>query len=396
MDATKIVELAVGVLLIIVVISVAFQLKESGVSFAKSFSSDLNRTTTSIEESKFTKYETTGLSGADVVNAIKQFSGELIVSVNTYKDSNTQTEFKYSKTGGDSFETDYTATPADTSGRYINPNAKFTGKVDRTNSGIIKGLVFIQDAWVDSALAFEQTPIIPGGNPGGGGGAGNGGGSGESGNVSSDVSAQISGLENTVTGLTNSVQLLSESIATLISSGGGTGNGSTGNGSGNTPSIGGDDYTQQFAAIQNKLDDLATQVGNLESAITGISGGSGGGGGASDTGNSDISDIKSQIAGLDNTVTEKFTDLSSLITELQTAVGNTNTQLGKLQAEIGEGGESVKGELQDRKDEIAALQSQCSDIQDALLDIQDTLNRAGLGATDTETGTADLEAGTHY
>lgn len=407
MDATRIVEIAVGVLLIIVVITIAFQLKDTGASFAQSFASDLNKTTTSIEESKFTKYATSGLSGADVVSAIKQLSGEVIISVNTYKSVGSKVTNKYSESGMDGALSSYSATPADAvTGLYINPNAKFTGTIVRTNSGIIKGLAFDQAEFVDSAVAVGPS----GGNSGSGSGGntGNGGNTG-GGGVTQTPNDQFNALSAQLTDFTTQYGAMLTSISQAIESGGLVSGGGSGGTSGGTSQV----SLAMFNALkstvegnQGNIDNLTTQLVAINASIDALNNSinAGSNNSGTNTGNSNIADISATVSNLRdefNELNKKLNDPENGdIVKLKDDLASVKAQLKNLQDLVGQypddaDAKAVITSLLEQIKKLEELNSELSELQGKYEELQEQVEAIAPGDESTST-TSEPEPGTHY
>lgn len=412
MDATRIVEIAVGVLLIIVVISIAFQLKDTGASFAQSFASDLNRTTTSIEESKFTKYATSGLSGADVVSAIKQLSGEVIISVNTYKNESNKVTNNYSEAGLDGAHAAYEATPADAStGLYINPNAKFTGTIVRTGSGIIKGILFDQTAFVDAAVAVGPDSGSGSGSSGGTGGSGTGGSGTGGGGVTQTPNDQFNALSSQITVLTSQFTALNQTITDAIANGSFSGGGS---GSGGSSQV----TLAMFSALQGTVDANKANIDAFATSLQGvkddidalnstISGMSGSGGGSS-TGSDAVADlasqmegIKTQIANLRAELLNEDADKPGEIIKLKDELTNLKGRLSNLENLVGNYPEGTKDKeavitsLLAQIERIDGLISDYNELSEYFKKLEEQVN-GGAPSDETVSPTSEPEPGTHY
>lgn len=242
MAASKIFQLAVEIVLICGVIGIAIFLFAKGKDVTTSFSDRVAAEENNIAESSITKFDGIVVSGSDVVNAIRGNAGTIDVSV-----ARIITE------GGDlvepvSYDPSFVNLPKNND--YINPNAKFVGKVVRNDNQIITGLVFEQSSFAYSA----QAPDRPA-NPGDGGNGGNTGGNGSGGGVTTD-DALLS-----IASLLQEVTVSLGEIKNDIAHGGGVGGGGLG-----------PNDTRILERLDSNMTDLANNLASLTGSLKDLQG----------------------------------------------------------------------------------------------------------------------------
>lgn len=140
-SALKGLMLAAGVILTCLVIGVGFYIAREAHSTAMASSNQLSEYQTSIEESKFTKYDGMRVSGSDVVN----FAKKHLIS---YDQTNLAPVYVSIKTSTheETYETNqYLKNLRDFSNkRYVNPVSVFEGAVVRDANDAIVGVIFTE------------------------------------------------------------------------------------------------------------------------------------------------------------------------------------------------------------------------------------------------------------
>lgn len=268
MDVTQIMFIAASVLVLVAVITIAFSLKSSGSQMAASYSEKVADASNAINNASYAKYDNKNVSGADVINAIRQYSDEMLIQVETFK-SATETNKMAFQSGshftlldssyqGATCLTEYSATVSRasdvSSGLYINPNATFAAKV-LSEKSMIYGLQFTQKDYVDSAVAWNGNSGIIGG----GTGSGSGSGGVSSGNAGLEVA--IATLNQNLIALQGTVNSLSESVANLGTNSGGSSGGD--NTPSETPGAGIDDTA--LTTILDKLQQIQDSISQSSS-----------------------------------------------------------------------------------------------------------------------------------
>lgn len=169
MSALDIMKLAIAILILIVFIGAVMYLKSSGITLFSSYSKHINTSYTKISESDKTKYDNIIVTGADVINAIRGFEDLQIKVVTFFKDDSQVDEWSSSYcinnpdgdgtmiNGVDYYRTYGIVAPDEFN--YINPYAKFMGKLIRNANDAITGIEFAQVEYVDSALAQSTLDI---------------------------------------------------------------------------------------------------------------------------------------------------------------------------------------------------------------------------------------------
>ncbi|MGY3386796.1 hypothetical protein ACVWZB_004750 [Paenibacillus polymyxa] len=134
-NASQAMKTAIGIILTVALASMIigiFMLAAGWMSDAKD---DMNDSHSEVADSKYMMYESTNLSGSEVVNAIRKYARkpEFKITIKTLKDGGTV----YTK--GDVGETKNV-----TSSKYVNPSGIFAGKLDRDANNVVMGITFTQ------------------------------------------------------------------------------------------------------------------------------------------------------------------------------------------------------------------------------------------------------------
>lgn len=145
-NSLKAILLAAGVVITLIVASIGFLLMRSGQNTAQVAMGKLGQMNVELKEHEYTMYDGTELSGNDVINALQRFKNEYIgIQVITKK--NSSGEWYIYNGSGDSLTTasgKISNTMDEKSNEYINPNGKFTSKIERDSNGTIKAIIFTQ------------------------------------------------------------------------------------------------------------------------------------------------------------------------------------------------------------------------------------------------------------
>lgn len=362
----KIVEIAATVSILVIVISISFLLANRGKNASNAVGARISSTNVKISESDKTKYDGEELSGADVINAIKSNASNVIVSVQTITGADGAT-----LTREYSLDTDYSAVPSDVN--YINPNAVFSGAIERNSNDVITKIKFTQEKYVNNAVAWT----------GSGSGSGSGGGTGGGGTTSDDeVVTTLNGLAesltNTISSLNTGLSAISSDIQTISY------NTDPNNQPEQTVKV---DMTQVTA----KLTDVADALENLQNTMTtGIRGDSG------DVEGPNLSDISLSIAQLQEAIDALGTpggsgssgsgtssDVDSTLDELQSSLTSLTTAVSGVASDLQELSDFVMGDpdnsdstsitsqLSDASDSITALKKQLDTLETKI----DTINK---------------------
>lgn len=360
MSATEIVLLGAGVILLVLFIAAAVNLKDDGVTLSQAVSGKFTTSSSKISNGDTMRYDDEIVSGADVVNAIRGNTDAIKIEVVTYK-SKTEKNDAVTYTTMDGYKSD----PA--SANYINPNAKFTGKVLRSKSDAIVGISFTQNAYVNSALAQNSTNNGTG-KPGS-----------DTGGTSNDETVATlntisQSMTNSITALNSSLTAIAENVQYIRNYGTTTG-GSTGNVTVDMSSV-----ATQLAKVSSSLteientinnnvigggseptmDDLANSIAQLQDSIDHLNG-SGSDGGSGSTVDPDSGSIE---------------DLKQGMTDLSTQVDAVNNSLNKLSDFIvgsGDADTSMSGRLDVASSNIKDLQKSLDELQKKVDSIRENL-----------------------
>lgn len=146
---------AAGIILAIVLVSIAIMVFTPAADSAKSVTKDFTANTTELQDQKYLVYDNTVVSGSQVINALRKFETqgkdqELAVKVATGKNASGvwyySTFNKASDTMTASTVTSITKTTDVTSSDYVNPAGMFDAIIERDSNGVIRGIVFSQQA----------------------------------------------------------------------------------------------------------------------------------------------------------------------------------------------------------------------------------------------------------
>ncbi|NLX76509.1 MAG: hypothetical protein GXZ01_03935 [Clostridiaceae bacterium] len=151
-NSLKAILIGAGVVITMVVVSIGFILMRSGQNTALTTIGKLDQINVEMSESQYTIYDGTEVSGSTVVEAVRKFKGEHIgIYIRTNKNpsgtwyinnvtiTDNTGEINASGSVGAISELNY-----ETSDKYVNRNAKFSGEIIRDKNGTIVALVFTQ------------------------------------------------------------------------------------------------------------------------------------------------------------------------------------------------------------------------------------------------------------
>jgi hypothetical protein len=139
--------------LVLALINMAVNVFSPSTEATKAATTDFSNTTTELKDQKYLIYDTTVISGSQVVNALRKFEKEgkdqsLALYVETGKNGPGAGVWYYSNfTGGSvtqSATQDLTATSAVTDNGYINPSGMFKANIQRDSNGVIRAIKFVQ------------------------------------------------------------------------------------------------------------------------------------------------------------------------------------------------------------------------------------------------------------
>lgn len=361
----KIVEISAVMFVLVIVISISFLLANRGKNASNAVGDRISSTNVKISESDKTKYDGEELSGADVINAIKSNASNVIVSVQTITGADGAT-----LTNEYSLDTNYSAVPSDAN--YINPNAVFSGAIERNSNDVITKIKFTQEKYVNNAVAWT------GSGSGSGSGGGTGGGTASDDEVVTTLNGIAESLTNTISSLNTGLSAISSDIQTISY------NTDPNNQPEQTVKV---DMTQVTA----KLTDVADALENLQNTMTtGIRGDSG------DVEGPNLSDISLSIAQLQEAIDALGTpggsggsgsgtssDVDSTLDELQSSLTSLTTAVSGVASDLQELSDFVMGDsdnsdstsitsqLSDASDSIAALKKQLDTLETKI----DTINK---------------------
>lgn len=129
-----------GLVIAVLIVSFAFIIYNNQKETSNAVINQGNRMNIQLQESEWTQYDGTVITGAEVVNVIKRMQNS-----NTYVQVG---EKKYCADDGlknvsdETFSEDLRAAKSKTSDAYINPSTMYEGKVDRDDTKGIKGIIF--------------------------------------------------------------------------------------------------------------------------------------------------------------------------------------------------------------------------------------------------------------
>ena len=148
----KLLLMAAGAIITCVVVVVGFQLTKSGKSDTSKASEQYTGVMSSYDNVQLTSYEDMEVSGADVVNFIKDNASALVNSqINQIKvttklrDSQTYTASTYNNETVQTLKNDVNSNQGiTTAANYINPSGTFQCTITRNSNGMITEITFQQ------------------------------------------------------------------------------------------------------------------------------------------------------------------------------------------------------------------------------------------------------------
>lgn len=158
-NAQSALKMAAGFFLAIALITISVVMFINAQDATKSAQSNFSSIQAELDQTQFTVYDNTTVSGSQVMNALRKFQdkGEFGVQVITGKNTAGSWYFKTvditvpvgSSGYGSITSTQSSGTIADASNEalndYINPAGKFKAQIIKDNSNVIRGIVFTQN-----------------------------------------------------------------------------------------------------------------------------------------------------------------------------------------------------------------------------------------------------------
>ena len=395
-NALKPLELAVGIFLTLLTISIGFFILRGARGIASSVTEKVNAASNSLEEGELVKYNLAEVKGSDVVACIKQNGDKVLVGVEKMTAPNAPEDHSAgwssftvsNKAGSDIKLDDFTNMPG-SSTRYINPNADFIGKVERNVNGVVTQIVFTQKAYVDDASFYlaDNTVNPPGGS------------SGDDLSVYASAILSLSeGLSDMYTNLdriNTNMETLSEKISSSASGGG-----SSGDSEGLTAvQLSIIELKQTVAGLDEDMKDLSWLINGQDSGDDEDGGGSTNAGslfGRIDSLSGAIADLSGTLGHLDSE-NATFADAVENLQKKVDAITENLKQLAKIQEQLDALSKTVgtlpEGESKDLSKIVTSLQETVDSLKDkmdeaskSLEDIKEELKKPDDGTGSTETG----------
>lgn len=135
-NANTAMKVGAGLMLTIALITLVVILYQASTGAIIEGKNDFANTQAELSDQKYDIYESSNLTGSEVVNAIRKYArkADFKISIKTFKDS-----------GGTTYtKGDYGETKNVTSSKYVNPSGIFMGKLDRDANGVVTGITFTQ------------------------------------------------------------------------------------------------------------------------------------------------------------------------------------------------------------------------------------------------------------
>lgn len=151
-NSTKAILLAAGIIITLLLITLGFNTFKTSKQSADSANAQITSMNQTISESQYTAYESSSLLGSQVQTAITTFNGEyLAIQYEAANNSKQHVNYTVTPTTTTILSTD----PIDnttvlqgmnkkTSPCYINPNQSYTGKIIRSEQGVV-GIIFTKN-----------------------------------------------------------------------------------------------------------------------------------------------------------------------------------------------------------------------------------------------------------
>lgn len=144
---------AAGIILAIVLVSIAIMVFTPAADSAKSVTTDFTANTTELKDQKYLVYDSTVVSGSQVLTALRRFEStakdETIgLYVQTGKNATGQwyySRFEADKVSKAGASTDIASTTNVVNAEYVNPSGMFAATVHRDSNGVIRAIKFVQE-----------------------------------------------------------------------------------------------------------------------------------------------------------------------------------------------------------------------------------------------------------
>ncbi|SCX63208.1 ABC transporter permease (plasmid) [Lysinibacillus sp. fkY74-1] len=144
---------AAGIILAIVLVSIAIMVFTPAADSAKSVTTDFTANTTELQDQKYLVYDNTVVSGSQVLTALRRFESQakdetIALKVQTGKNSTGQwyySRFEADKVDKSGAVSDISTTTNVTHAEYINPSGMFAASVHRDSNGVIRAIQFVQE-----------------------------------------------------------------------------------------------------------------------------------------------------------------------------------------------------------------------------------------------------------
>ncbi|MGN0481824.1 MAG: hypothetical protein ACI4EV_09655 [Lachnospiraceae bacterium] len=139
--------LAAGTIITCLIISLGFFIAREAKDSASTGAGQISKLNAEFLENDKVIYDATEVSGSEVINAIRKFKNEAMGITVTTKKSTTSYNYVIDEDKGtitDSDVKEYNAGTTANDSKFINPTARFMGKVIRDINGTIIGIKFTQ------------------------------------------------------------------------------------------------------------------------------------------------------------------------------------------------------------------------------------------------------------
>lgn len=144
---------AAGIILAIVLVSIAIMVFRPAADSAKSVTTDFTANTSELQDQKYLVYDNTVVSGSQVLTGLRRFESQakeetLALYVQTGKNTTGQwyfSRFETDKVAKAGAAPDISSTTNVTHAEYINPSGMFAASVQRDSNGVIRAIKFVQE-----------------------------------------------------------------------------------------------------------------------------------------------------------------------------------------------------------------------------------------------------------
>ncbi|MEW4372908.1 ABC transporter permease [Paenibacillus kandeliae] len=149
-NASKGLSLTATIFLTIGLITIAVSIYFIAVAGTKTAQDDMSGLTNTLQQSKFSAYDNSIVSGSQIINVVRQYMKQdaFGVTVTTGKGSTTTYGNAFDATTGEVTSTskneDLTNAQSQSEAGYINPSGRFLSKVVTDKNGVVRGLIFQQ------------------------------------------------------------------------------------------------------------------------------------------------------------------------------------------------------------------------------------------------------------